>query len=567
MLKKETKKIKNKSSGFTLIEIMLVMAVAAVMMTMKLQEDQLEMTQMQARKLGATELFVYNLGVQKYLSSISGIQPSPGDYPKVYSGVDWLKNTSCITPTTATADSDYVPCAFLSTTGGRTTFGSMSFTTTIDYDPASGYTAETVLSKMSGSAAGENNAGVLGLAALVASGAFIGSDASATSGGSGGSIIYCPDISPMPPGMASVCGSARDQIVMIVNTNGANDTWLRVDHGNMMAHVIEFQGTSATPTLDADLSDVHPTMRQIRNVARIYNSSLNASSDPENLYIGNRVGADIVTDSSHARYPTLTENAVIIDADQEVIGRLVVQDGITVNNGGITVENGDVNVVNGSVTALNDIRTLSGNADINGWITAGNDITSSNGNIIADNGEVRSTRMVDSDDNTFILDPDSESALNSIGASTIKNNDLISTTLNMRAPTVDIRQEDGSPSSLTGEVDVSNLWVRKNGVRFTLESLIPNMTFIGSYRVNYGTSIFAPPIWTYCGGSDKTRVFITPLRDTIRSLKDYYNRYSLGNQVRWVERSGDYYIYRARGRFLNPDSNARAVMQFYCYRG
>lgn len=391
------------------------MAVAAVMMTIKMQDDNLEMTQLQARKLGASELFVYNMGVQKHVSGISGNIPDPGDYPKVYTGVDWLKNAQCSDPTLPRTP-DYVPCSFLQNSGGRTTLGAMSFVTTIDYDASSGYTARTVLSQMAGSAADETNGGVLGMAALVASGAFVGSE-----GGSGGSILYCPDLDPMPAGMAAICGVERDQIVMIANANGMTDPWLRIDHGNMMQHVIEMaDGPAVTPATDADLQSIHPSMRQIRNVARIYN----VGSGNENLYLGNRNGASAVYGAAGSP-TTLADNAVIIDADQEIIGRLKVQgnieaEGNIASQGNVTAR-GNI-VSDGSITAYNSIVSTAGNAQINGWITATNgNITASSGNIsansgsiFANNGYIRSRHFIDSDNGAYYLNPASTSVLNGI---------------------------------------------------------------------------------------------------------------------------------------------------------
>lgn len=580
------KKINKSCRGFTLVELMLVMTVAAVMMSLKMQDDQLEMTQLQARKLGATELFVYNLGVQKHLSQISGVQPNmaatPPEYPKVYTGVNWLKKADCPDPLSA-AEAAYVPCHFLQATGGRTTVGSMTFTTRVDYDPDSGYTATTTLSPMSGTAAGESNSGFLGMAALVASGAFIGSDASASAGGSGGSIIYCPDITPMPAAMAGICGSARDQIVMIVNTNGANDTWLRVDHGNLMAHAIEYGSSGAVPTSDADLALAHPSMRQIRNVAKIYNASLNAAGNNQSLYIGNRVGAGLISNPSHADYPSLADNAVIIDADQEIVGRLVVQDGITVNDGGIIVESGDINASSGSIIAQNDIRTISGNASINGWITGGGTITSSNGDLVARNGDVISSKFVDSNDTRYVVDPNSRSYVRDISTWKLRNNPNVSSLLDLRSPYIDIRRADGSTANanVRGYIDVSRLYVQKNGYRYTLEQLLPNLTFVGSYKVSRGDGsgyVNASSIETYCGGSWRTRVYVIPLKDTISSrVKRNMGSGSLteeavGSQARYVTRSAGIYRYYARGAY-NYDNDgsvydryAEAILQFYCHR-
>lgn len=405
----------SKNKGFTLIELMLVMAIASVMLSLKMKDDQLEATQLEARKLGATELFTYNLGVQKYLSDIAGVRPAPTDYPKFYTGVDWLKNAQCANPALP-ATPEYLPCRFLRNSGGKTTTGAMSFATTIDYDPSSGYTARTVLSQMAGTGASENNSGILGMAALVASGSF---SASGSGGTGGNSIVYCPDLSPMPSGMAAICGLERDQIVMLASTNGTNDYWLRVDHGNMMQHAIEMsENPTALPATDSDLASVHSNMRQIRNVARIYNFGAGS----ENLYLGSRKGVAAEFGATGST-TTLANNAVIIDADQEILGLLKVQ-GTIEATGTITSDE--------DIIATRDLRAdrsiISGqnlvvgnNASVNGWIVGQGDITSmtgdivsSAGDIVATNGVLMSSRFVDSDNTGYYSNPSATSNINAV---------------------------------------------------------------------------------------------------------------------------------------------------------
>lgn len=565
-----------KSRGFTMIELMLVMAIAAVMMSLKMQDDKLEMTQLQARKLGGTELFVYNLGVQKYISKLSGVVPATGAYPQIYTGVDWLKSDEC---TAATPPADptphHVPCSFLRSSGGRTTMGAMSFTTTIDYDSATGYTARTVLSQMAGTAGTENNSGVLGMAALVASGAFIGSDASATSGGSGGSIIYCPDINPMPAGMAATCGAARDQIVMIVNTNGNDDQWLRVDHGNMMRHVIEMsEDVNASPAIDDDLDDVHPNMRQIRNVARIYNMG---ASGNENLYIGSRTGVAALGQA------TLANNAVIIDANQEILGLLKVQGDIQSDGGNITATDDPLTAAaEGNIIAENDIQSLSGNATINGWIRATNgNIQADTGDIIADSGIVRAHSFVDATDTNYDVNPNSVSNMNVIDVYNLRANLDRSSIMHMRADRIDVRSRGGSRAYLTGNFRVApnTMVIRKNGRDYYIEDLIPNMTYLGSgiaqhgygYRIYTGAWASQCPYW-------RIKVYASSMSETLMTrARQVWEGWDASRQYgrigRWVTQSGYNFYYYQRSMVDNDggygsgyDNGARAVLQFYCDR-
>lgn len=575
-----------KSRGFTMIELMLVMAIAAVMMSLKMQDDKLEMTQLQSRKLGATELFVYNLGVQKHISKMAGEVPAPGDYPKVYTGVDWLKNDQCFDPALPKTD-DNVPCSFLRNTGGRTSMGAMSFTTTIDYDSSSGYTARTVLSQMAGTGAGENNSGVLGMAALVASGAFIGSDASATSGGSGGSIIYCPDLNPMPAGMLATCGLERDQIVMIANTNGNNDQWLRVDHGNLMRHAIEMSvdpnavpAVENDPAVPDDLSDMHPNMRQIRNVARIYNMGAGGN---ENLYLGRRIGA--AAEVSDPGSPvTLAVNAVIIDADQEILGLLRVQGDIEALGGNITAYDDPSTVVNeGNIVAENDISTVNGNANINGWIQAQTgDIVAVNGDVRANNGVMHAMRYYD-DDPSYYIDSNTTSYMNTIEAYNIRNNSNVHTTLHMRTERLDIRDRSGSNMTLDGRIYLQPgaVHVNKNGTWYDIEDLFGNMTYLGSHvaRHGYGYQIYTGQYAPMCSYGN-IEVYVDSMSETVqsRSAPTWENNTGsayrqLARVGRWVTQSGWNFYYYQRNLYDNDqgygsgyDHKAQALLNFYCRR-
>jgi len=522
---------KKQNSGFTLVEFMIVIALGAVAMTGYMQTLQQEANQLMAKKLGVQELAVYNGAVQKYLSANAGVNPA--SITGTFTGVNWLKDGAVCA--SGTGAEGYVPCGFLSSTGGSTTVGNMDFTTTVSFNAAAtatsprGLEARTVLSDFETNIAGRTAGGTLGLAALVASTTFNTSDFSG--GSDAGMIMYCPDITPMPAAMLTYCGAERDTIVSYAFTNSETDIWLRTDHGNKMNSAIEFRGDSGTsvPASAADLDSIDSrNNRHIRNVARIYNinDSDNAGGVIENLIIGALNG-----DSASTIANNVSNSGVIIDANMEVLGDLYVD----------------------------------GDIDTDGTISADGDI-STDSNVVAA-GNVTGDQFIDDDDASRYLDPNGTSQLSIVDVSEIRAVDPAAG-LGIRGDTINFDDQNSSPGvtpQLTGTVNASNLMIEKNGGTYSLEELLPNQTLHSTYIVRYGDLIPGSNINPDCGGPGNVRVFVQGIVDEIVTQS------GVGGQIRRVTYDGTNYGYfPENANYTNPSNqyaeNAVASLMFYCAR-
>lgn len=448
-----------KNKGFTLLELLLVIGITTSMAIVSFQDKMLETEQYQARKLGM-ELFQYNSAVQNYLAHQSG-NPNPKSLEKTHIGVKWLKSTSC----GGESDKEWLSCNFLGYTNGKTSFGRLSFSTTIVYENNNVLTARTVMSKLNVGTAGKNQerADLSGLAAMVASGAYAVSEDGRAASAQDSTIVYCPDTS-IPTASTAACQGEKGVIVMIGRNQSSSDRWLRVDHGNVMQNALEFRTGDSTPSTQSELSAIDGFNRQIRNVARIYNlGDSNSNSSSDNLYLGKKYG------NAAKSMATLANNAVIVDADQEILGRLVVSSSIQAK-GNISTEKdisakGNISS-DGKITANQDIESkkniyangnlisagdanigntlnvtkdaaINGAATINGIVTAkskmavGDDATF-NGNIFGKksifveqngtfNGVVSTQRLVDTNNNAYYVDPSDTSRLNGLNANYLKS--------------------------------------------------------------------------------------------------------------------------------------------------
>ncbi len=443
------------NKGFTLLELLLVIGITTSMAVVTFQDKMLETEQSQARRLGM-EIFQYNSAVQNYLAHQSG-QQNPASVAGTFKGVNWLKSTSC----GGTADKAWLSCNFLSHSGGKTTLGRLGFTTEIKYDPSVGLTGRTVMDKLSlGSGSStQERADLSGLAALVASGAYAVSEDGKAVRAQDSTVAYCPDTAGTSP-INAVCQGDKGSIVMLSRNLSAADRWLRVDHGNAMQNALEFRTGDPTPASQTDIQAIDSVSRQIRNVARIYNlGSGNSNGESDNLYLGKRYG------NAAKSMATLPSNAVVIDADQEVLGKLVVAASIDAKGDistkanlkadGSAVIKKDISAgsdlsVGGKTTLAGDVsaqsnvsigKSLSVAGEIDGKqnlkianggnfggdviaknITAGGKIAGGTLNISGSgyfNGELFAQRLVDSNDPAYLVDPNNESNFNEVRVTTL----------------------------------------------------------------------------------------------------------------------------------------------------
>ncbi|WP_429036353.1 hypothetical protein [Aeromonas media] len=444
-----------REKGFTLLELLLVIGITTSMAVVTFQDKMLETEQSQARRLGM-EIFQYNSAVQNYLAHQSG-QQNPASVAGTFKGVNWLKSTSC----GGMADKAWLSCNFLSHSGGKTTLGRLGFTTEIKYDPSVGLTGRTVMDKLSlGSGSStQERADLSGLAALVASGAYAVSEDGKAVRAQDSTVAYCPDTAGTSP-INAVCQGDKGSIVMLSRNLSAADRWLRVDHGNAMQNALEFRTGDPTPASQTDIQAIDSVSRQIRNVARIYNlGNSNSNGESDNLYLGKRYG------NAAKSMATLPSNAVVIDADQEVLGKLVVAASIDAKGDistkanfkadGSAIIKKDISAgsdlsVGGKTTLAGDVaaqsnvsigKSLSVAGEIEGKqnlkianggnfggdviaknITAGGKIAGGTLNISGSgyfNGELFAQRLVDSNDPAYLVDPNNESNFNEVRVTTL----------------------------------------------------------------------------------------------------------------------------------------------------
>jgi type II secretory pathway pseudopilin PulG/predicted acyltransferase (DUF342 family) len=451
------------SKGFTLLELLLVIGITTSMAVVTFQDKMLETEQAQARRLGM-EIFQYNSAVQNYLAHSSGL-PNPASLQGTYTGINWLKSSSC----GGTANKEWLSCKFLAHSSGKTSFGRLGFTTEIKYDPDAGLTGRTVMTKLTLGNSKQERADLAGLAALVASGAYAVSEDGKAVTAQDSTVAYCPDTAGTSP-INAVCQSDKGAIVMLSRNLSAADRWLRVDHGNVMQNVLEFRTGDPTPASQADIHAIDSVSRQIRNVARIYNlGSGNSNGESDNLYLGKKNG-----DAAKSMV-TLPNNAVIVDADQEVLGKLVVAASIDaqgdISTKGNLRSGGDASIgknlsVEGTTKSVGDLTTdgnlgVSKNAVIGGKTTSIGDISGQDnltiakdgtfgGKVVAQNinakgelssntlniagggrfgGDIYAPKIIDSNDNSYFIDPDNNSKLRHLDINTINAQSVASKTI------------------------------------------------------------------------------------------------------------------------------------------
>lgn len=425
-----------KDKGFTLLELLLVIGITTTMSIVSFQEKILETEQSQARRLGM-ELFQYNSAVQNYIAHMSGNSDS-SFVTQNKTGINWLKSKRCAFDDQGPNEKDWLSCNFLRGRGEKTTFGGLSFSTEISYERDSqALIARTVMSKLETGINGEKQerADLAGLAALIASGAYSISEQTKAAAAQDVSVAFCPDTQEAVDA-SSVCKGDKGVIVMLSRNLSAADRWLRVDHGNVMSDTIEFRTGDPTPSKKSDMEQIDSISRQIRNVARIYNlGDKNDNSGRENLFLGRRFG------ESAKSMVTLPDDAVVIDADQEVLGQLKVALSIE-SKGNITSEK-DI-LAKGTLTSQGDTRVgqnlhVSGNANINnklnvngdtyidknllvsGSITAQDNIKTNKDLIANQNltvsgvGRINSSLitpiLIDSNDSNYYVDPNGQSRI------------------------------------------------------------------------------------------------------------------------------------------------------------
>lgn len=418
---------KRKRKGFTLVEMAVALGAAGTMAVVSAQEGSFETSQDKARALG-NEVYQYNAGVSRYLVA----NASDSSVVGTHSGSDWLKGATC---PGGLADKSYLSCDLIP--NGKTLQYGSTPRTTITQDADGSLQARTVWDTVIGDE-GKPDTMVMGIAALVASGNYVSQVGDAAAGYQS-PALFCPETAGASAAISDACDTDRNAIVSLSSTNGSTDAWLRRDHGNTMAHVIEFDNGSGQPTTDAQLASVDGSnWRQMVNVSRIYNMG---ASGNDSLILGKMYGSALNATSFVSSY-NLLQNSIVMDGNLGVMNDLYVRSNAIVN-GDMQVENihakadiladGDIEskgniVADHDITAGNMIKSLgsiesAGNVEVGGNLLTRGESTFDGVVRARDqlriDGNLYAPRMIDSSNTSRFIDPSGTSNIENLN---IRNN-------------------------------------------------------------------------------------------------------------------------------------------------
>lgn len=251
-----------KQSGFTLLELMIVLSVIAFIGVLNLQSKKSEIETDEARFI-AQQLAVYNNAVRNHISSNLDNQNYVDNVTTTLVGVNWLKSAS---QCGGSSDGYYLPCEFPNNIGKT----NLTYTTIISADLGEGkLRARTVIDIKNASGTetliGSTQAG---LAVLTANGGRSGDaivltlqetedqvDANGNGttnillSGTDAEYLYCPfglNISLLS-NECTTDGATKENglIVMIVETAGERDSLIRTDGSNTMKNSLSFSSNDA----------------------------------------------------------------------------------------------------------------------------------------------------------------------------------------------------------------------------------------------------------------------------------------------------------------------------------
>ena len=445
--------MKNKQKGVTLIEMILVVALIAVMTILAFLQKQLEMEQVRARAVGV-DLYIYNNAVRNWLSE--NISTTPLNVTR--NGTTWLKPNSC-GGSSGRVDG-YLPCTFPDATAANPMkFSNMALTTVLTrtFTPSgdvqtTGVTTTTPFRLSANGIPSKLRADLSGLAAITAASGVISA-------------------AQMTPNMATTDGTYRsDPITAIITMEASNranaDAWLRTDGGNSMNNNLKFTSTLAN------------SLRQVMGVSRIQ-----SNSNTDTLFIGNQNNSTTMPVNGGGSATPLDVSAadresVVVDANARIYGKLRTNDAITALSGNVTASTG-------SVVAGVDVR-------------AGRDV-------IATNNSYGRT-FYDQDNTAFYVDPASVSIVNRVNMNTLSSQNP-ATPLQVVGNQVSFNNwTAGNDVTLSGRVNTNNLFIRKNGKSIPLTNLLPNYVLYQSYFAMHGQTVPTPA----CAAGGSPKIFVMP---------------------------------------------------------
>ncbi|WOF81500.1 hypothetical protein P5704_026750 (plasmid) [Pseudomonas sp. FeN3W] len=345
--------------GVTLIELILVIGLISFMTILDFEKQNIELEQSQAKKLG-TQLTTYNNAARAWLASHVG-EPSAER-----KGSLWLKDTSCGGPNSIS----YLPCDFPDATEtSPIPYGKISLTSTIKTSGSPPNQVTEVITTTSPlTLTGDLvRSDLAGIAAVVAASSQVSTQ---------GALGLTTDSTYKSDPKTAI-------ITMRVRNNGFDDPWLRTDGSNQMHSNIAFDPSKPDG------------LRQVNNLSRIQNVI------GKTLFIGSPGGSSQGAD-------------VVIDADQEIYGQLIVRKGLTALS---TIKAKGSISTDSSISALGSISsgstiTAKGSIKSDKSISAGESITADK-NVVAKK-DMYANRFYDAKNNSFYIEPSGLSFMSSL---------------------------------------------------------------------------------------------------------------------------------------------------------
>jgi prepilin-type N-terminal cleavage/methylation domain-containing protein len=311
-----------RQSGYTLIEMMLVVSLMAIMTVLSFESKQHELEISKAKIVGGN-LLQYNNAVRSWISTNAGAPNS------IKYGSLWLKHTSC----GGESSVQYLPCAFdNATVSDPISFGTLSLTSVITTTgtPPNQITSVTTTTSPFLYPATQVRSDLSGVAAIVAASGMTGYDTPVV----------------MSTGSSYRSSPFSGIITMTSSNNPSTDAWLRTDGSNTMNNNITFNSTRPAIT------------REIRNISRLQ------AFATETLYLG-ALGAGLLG------------NSVVVDSKLDVLEDILARKNLIVT--GRTTTN-DINlagtVVAGSACAPSgllsrDVRGMAISCESGIWVYPG----------------------------------------------------------------------------------------------------------------------------------------------------------------------------------------------------
>jgi type II secretory pathway pseudopilin PulG len=356
----------SKHSGFTIIEIIIILGILGFIAMLNMQQTKIDKESDDARFIGQ-QMTIYNNAVRSHLSANLSNQDYIDDVTTTHNGVNWLKNTD---QCGGESEMYILPCEFPETIGKT----NLTYTTTISANLGSGKlrAVTTVDVKTPDGSSTVISSTQLGLAMLTANGgrnidalALQESDTTMQTDALGNvstniiltntdaQFFYCPfglNVALLSPECTKDGVILEDGLlVMISSSFGANDSLLRTDGSNTMENSLRLEAVDALERKIVGTSAIYNITGEI---LKIGNSGVYFDDgwipiigdglviDTDTLISGNTfikgnfdISGDILANSNFATEGSiLVKGEIITESDSGISGNLFVLGDANYNN-------------------------------------------------------------------------------------------------------------------------------------------------------------------------------------------------------------------------------------------